>query len=243
MKNFNVSCTLNSFRYFYEQARYLSPTFLSKVRMKKNVWIPLEVYIISPCKIAQPLTLFLLIYSNLPKMFQKGAFLNCPAPVTIQWLKKSNSKKFVLIKAILTYIEKRHFTSCSFWRDFGQGSRRWWEGRAFHVWAESPLPRWPVQGYEHWISYPRIWYSSDVDFLLLLYLALGDASNVRARLMKGQESMAGICVNHHRYGIQHEEKARFSPLLLNEMDYTDITKLGKKGFVQSLTEDNLWCTS
>lgn len=70
--------------------------------MKKNVSILLEVYIIFPCKIAQPLTLILLIYSNLPKMFQKGAFLNCPALVTIQWLKKSNSKKFVLIKAVLT---------------------------------------------------------------------------------------------------------------------------------------------
>lgn len=102
MKNFNVSCTLNSLPCFYEQARYLSPALLSKVRMKKNVSILLEVYIIFPCKIAQPLTLILLIYSNLPKMFQKGAFLNCPALVTIQWLKKSNSKKFVLIKAVLT---------------------------------------------------------------------------------------------------------------------------------------------
>lgn len=139
MKNFSASCTLNSLLCFYEQAGYLSPTFLSKVRMKKNVWILLEVYIISPCKIAQPLTLFLLIYSNLPKMFQKGAFLNCPALVTIQWLKTSNSKKFVLIKAVLTDREKRHFTSHSSERDFGQGCRRWWEGRVFRVWAESPL--------------------------------------------------------------------------------------------------------
>lgn len=51
--------------------------------------------------------------------------------------------------------------------------------------------------------------------------------------------MAGTRVNHNRYTVQHEENARLSPLLLNEMDYTDITKGGRKRFVQSSAEDKL----
>lgn len=233
MKNFSAGCTLNSLLCFYEQARYLSPTFLSKVRLKKNVWILLEVYIISPCKIAQPFTLFLLIYSNLPKMFQKGAFLNCPALVTIQWLRKSNSKKFLLIKAVLTYREKRHVTSRSSWQDFGQG-RSWWEGRAFHVWAESPLSWRLVQGSVHSVGF--LLFAAPCSWWCMLHQG-------KMNRNVGAGSMAGMCVNHHRYTVQHEETARLSPLLLNEMDYTDIAKLGRKNFVRSSTEDKLRCTS
>lgn len=172
MKNFNVSCTLNSLPCFYEQARYLSPAFLSKVRMKKNVSILLEVYIIFPCKIAQPLTLILLIYSNLPKMFQKGAFLNCPALVTIQWLKKSNSKKFVLIKAVLT--ERKDILLLPHADETldkvvegGDRDMSFMDGLDLQSWRA-------VQGYViQWCGLPAF----------LLYLALGDAYKVRARLM------------------------------------------------------------
>lgn len=51
--------------------------------------------------------------------------------------------------------------------------------------------------------------------------------------------MAGTRVNCNRYKIQHEEKARLSPLLLNETDYTDVPKGGRKRFVQGWAEDKL----